>query len=110
MERSLEKKFYTAIFLDGEQAFDKVWHKDLIDKLNKNFQNNMQNSYFHTFLIDYLGPILYLLYTRDLLEMDDVTVATSTDDTALPALGHNVDIFTNKLQEAGNKIYKCTKY
>lgn len=39
-----------------------------------------------------LGPILYLLYTSDLLEMDDVTVAAFAEDTALLAVGKNVNI------------------
>ena len=38
IERALEEnQICSTLFLDVAQAFDKVWHKGLIYKLNKNF-------------------------------------------------------------------------
>ena len=79
-------QYCTASFLDISQAFDKVWHQDLLYKINTIFPDNIDNilqSYLHNryFLIRYreaytslhpvssgvphgsvLGPLLYLLY------------------------------------------------
>lgn len=128
-----EKQVCSAIFLDVAQAFDKVWHVGLIHKLNKMLPKQyveLISSYISNRLFrirqeeeyselrevnagvpqgSVLGPVLYLLYTSDLPEMDDVMVATFADDTALLAVGQNVDISTNKLQQATDKLYKWTK-
>lgn len=134
IERSFEEKQdCSAIFLDVAQAFDKVWHEGLIHKLNKLLPKQyveLLSSYISNRLFrvkqedeyselkevnagvpqgSVLGPVLYLLYTSDLPEMDDVTVATFADDTALLAVGQNIDISTDKLQRACDKIYKWTK-
>lgn len=56
-----------------------------------------------------LGPILYLLYTNDVPEIEDVTVINFTNDTALLVVGKNTDISTNKLQRADGIIYNWSK-
>lgn len=104
---SLEnKKYCSAVFLDIQQAFDKVWHSGLLYKLK-----NILPAPFYTFFLSYLsnryfyvkinndvsnihqieagipqgsvlGPVLYTIFTYDMPTTDDVTVATYADDTA----------------------------
>jgi hypothetical protein len=42
IKESIEgKKIYTSVFLDIQQAFDKVWHKGLLYKLKKNLHDQL---------------------------------------------------------------------
>jgi hypothetical protein len=134
IEGALEsKKVCSTIFLDVAQAFDKVWHRGLQFKLNKYlprqyyeilksyitdrfFRVKFEDEYSDLKKINagvpqgsVLGPILYLLYTRDLPITDEGTVATFADDTAIMAIGKNVKEATEKLQKATNEISNWTK-
>lgn len=114
IEEALEnKKVCSAIFLDVSQAFDKVWHEGLNYKLRKTLpkqyaellQSYLTNRYFRIKHEDafsepklikagvpqgsVLGPLLYVLYTGDLPEIEKNTTATFADDTAVLAVGEN---------------------
>ena len=52
------------------------------------------------------GPVLYLLYTSDLSELENSIVATFADDTATLAVGSSNEESTGKLQTAINQIQK----
>ena len=128
-----EKKVCATIFLDVAQAFDKVWHRGLQYKLEKYLPwhySQLLKSYMaeRHFRIKYedeyselkrveagvpqgsvLGPILYLLYTRDIPVSDEVTIATFADDTAIMAVGEDVQETTERLQSAINQINGWTK-
>lgn len=133
IEKSLETKHIcSGIFLDVAQAFDKVWHQGLAFKLqrdlprqfyellksyisDRHFRVKYENDYSGLKKItagvpqgSVLGPILYLLYTRD-MPSTDATIATFADDTAILATAENITDSTNKLQRATNKIYNWTK-
>lgn len=133
IEKALEEKqICSTIFLDVAQAFDKVWHEGLIFKLkrliplqfveilesylsDRLFRIKQDEEYSTLREIkagvpqgSILGPILYLLYTSDLPEIENVTVATFADDTAILAVGPSVKESTKKLQEASNNISKWT--
>ena len=56
-----------------------------------------------------LGPVLYTLYTCDLPQIDNSTVATFADDTAILAVGNSNEEATEKLQTAIDQIQKWTK-
>ncbi|CAB0007164.1 unnamed protein product [Nesidiocoris tenuis] len=112
IEQALEnKKVCSAVFLDVSQAFDRVWHKGLNYKLKKllpaQYAEIMQSYLSDRFFrIRYenacsgatriqagvpqgsvLGPLLYVLYTSDLPEREENTLATFADDTAILAVG-----------------------
>ena len=134
IEKALEEKqICSTLFLDVAQAFDKVWHKGLIFKLKRLiplqyveiiesylserlFRIKQDEEYSTLREIragvpqgSILGPILYLLFTSDLPEVENVTVATFADDTAILAVGFNIDEATLKLQKACEKISTWTK-
>jgi hypothetical protein len=43
-----------------------------------------------------LGPVLFLLYTGDLSQPEEATVATFADDTVIMAVGDSVEEATKK--------------
>jgi hypothetical protein len=56
-----------------------------------------------------LGPVLYLIYTSDITQPAGTTVATFADDTAIMAVGADVEEATEKLQKAADTINNWTK-
>jgi hypothetical protein len=110
IRKSFEMKEYcSSAFLDIQQAFDKVWHKGLLCKIrsllphpfygilksyisNRIFQvrESDSTSGFHEITAgvpqgSVLGPVLHTLFTSDLPQSSDTTIATFADDTALLA-------------------------
>lgn len=101
------KKYCSAVFLDIQQAFDKVWHPGLLYKIKcllptpyflllksylskRSFYVKYNNAFSNIFDIcsgvpqgSVLGPILYTIFTADMPIIEDVLVATYADDTAV---------------------------
>lgn len=134
IEKALEEnKVCSAIFLDVAQAFDKVWHRGLEYKLYRDLpiqyyeilKSYLSNRYFRVrYNQEYselqeisagvpqgsvLGPVLYLLYTRDIPLDDGTVLGTFADDTAILTTDKSVNVATRKLQEAANNISNWTK-
>jgi hypothetical protein len=51
-----------------------------------------------------LGPVLYLLYIYDVPQTPNTKIATSAGDTAVMAVGENIEEATEKLQQAINAV------
>ena len=131
MSQNLEKKKYcSAVFLDIQQAFDKVWHEGLLLKLKKilpriyysilkSYLTNRQfvvkylDATITTFSIEagipqgsVLGPLLFSIYTADLPILSEITLATFADDTALLASHADPIIASSTLQRGLDSMEK----
>ncbi|CAH2106911.1 unnamed protein product [Euphydryas editha] len=108
ISNSLEQKEYcSSVFLDVQQAFDRVWHKGLLCKIKLLLPHNFYpiiesylrdrifqvkesdcTSGFYDILAgvpqgSVVGPVLYTIFTADLPQTPGVTIATYADDTAI---------------------------
>lgn len=133
IEKSIEeKKVCSAVFLDVTKAFDKVWHeglkfklkKMLPEKLAKILESYLSNRYFRIKHEDayselqeicagvpqgsVLGPVLYLLYTSDMPEEEENTIATFADDTAFLAVGNNTVETSSELNHTLSRFQRWT--
>lgn len=115
-------EYCTSVFLDVKQAFDRVWHEGLLYKLKKILpgrfykilKSYLNDRYLQVktedSLSDYktirsgvpqgsiLGPILYLIYTSDIPQTDESTIATFADDTAIITSDADPLLSSQKLQ------------
>lgn len=124
IRESFENKQYcSAVFLDVKQAFDKVWHDGLLYKLKTLLPTPFyllmssylsQRKFFVSINDDdseigdiksgvpqgsVLGPVLYTIYTSDFPTIDEVTIATYADDTALLATSQSPAEASNFIQK-----------
>ncbi|CAH2086206.1 unnamed protein product [Euphydryas editha] len=125
------KEYCSAVFLDIQAAFNKVWHKGLLYKIkaflphsfylllesyltDRIFQvrEDGELSHIHDIMAgvpqgSVLGPVLYTIYTADLPEAQGVTTATFADDTALLASNRDPTVASAILQ---NNLDKVTEW
>lgn len=123
------KEFAPTVFLDVSNAFDKVWHEGLVHKLrgkipdcfrlliasylkDRSFEVHIGSESSELKPISagvpqgsILGPVLYLLYTMDFPQDEDVTSALFADDSAAIAHHRDYDTAVNHLQNAVNSIH-----
>jgi hypothetical protein len=129
IKTSLEGREYCAsVFLDMQQAFDKVWHEGLLYKLKRYIPERfyiilkfyLNDRYFQVKLdedlSDYkpikfgvpqgslLGPFLYLIFTADLPQTNDTLTATFANDTAILTSDPDPRRASEKLQNHLNTI------
>ena len=129
-----EKHHTLASFLDVQGAFDKVWHDGLLAKLHLlkfpiNIITLLQNFLAErTFQIlegkslsekkrisagvpqgSPLSPILYNIFTADLVHRPGVQIATFADDTMLYTSQRNLQIGILQLQRALQELYAWTQ-
>ena len=129
IKESIEgKKMCTSVFLDTQQAFDKVWLRGLLYKLKLRLPDHLylllksylSGRYFQVKiddeLSDYhpirvgvpqgsvLGPLLYLLYTADIPTTQDTLMVTFADDTAILSSDPDPARATEELQHHLNLL------
>uniref|UniRef100_A0A6M2DQF2 Putative rna-directed dna polymerase from mobile element jockey n=1 Tax=Xenopsylla cheopis TaxID=163159 RepID=A0A6M2DQF2_XENCH len=116
-----KKQYNIAVFLDVHQAFDKVWHADLKQKIKSTFPRYFQilNSYLNNrkFYISIrndssnlkpincgvpqgsvLSPLLYNLFTSDMPSNPVLTTCTFADDIAIVSNHENIQMANYHLQ------------
>jgi hypothetical protein len=117
------RQYYTAVFLDVSQVFDKVWHLGLLIKIKRLLPLkyfNLLNSYLseRQFEIKFnaenssrfhihsgvpqgsiLCPLLYGLYTSDLPTSRGTRLGTFADDSVIFATHEDPTIASLNLQE-----------
>lgn len=110
-----------------------VWHTGLLHKISEHFPKQLSEllgSYLtgRMFRVKFdnefselkeinagvpqgsvLGPILYLIFTNDIPNSKNVTIATFADDTAILVTGENTSESTKKLQSAIKTVNEWTK-
>lgn len=129
IRQSLERKEYcSAVFLDIQQAFDRVWHKGLLSKLKiclphtsymliksylteRVFQVRSADCCSSFYSIEagvpqgsVLGPVLYTVFTADLPTSKQIVTATYADDTAILSCDKDQIRASTNLQEHLDKI------
>ena len=117
-----------GIFLDISKAFDKVWHKGIIFKLQQNGISGKLLRVLSDFLKDrkqrvilngqfsswtsvnagvpqgsILGPLLFLIYINDLADGLSSNAKLFADDTSFFSFTHHVDTSANELN---NDLYQ----
>ena len=105
-----------GIFLDVKSAFDKVWHKGLIAKLNQININGKLLDLFSSYLYNRqqivvvdgkkserqqvkagipqgsrLGPLLFIIYINDITDSIESDILIFADDTSLLVSGKTTD-------------------
>jgi hypothetical protein len=111
IEKTLENKGVSSVFLDIAQAFNRVWHIGMLHKLNsvlpdhfylllKSYLTNRhlrvkhEHSYSELKVIKASVPqgrvLGHLLYINNVLTIMNSTMATSADDSEITAAGEIV--------------------
>lgn len=123
------RKYCSAVYIDISEAFDRVWHDGLLNKLAKLLPANLYlvlQSYLHerTFLVkgannvrsrkcqikagvpqgSVLGPLLYTIYTSDMPLPNDrstspLLLSTFADDTVIMAASEILQLATGANQD-----------
>lgn len=130
IRKSLATKGYTVgVFLDIEKAYDMVWRKGVLYKLNKmgigGNMFNWVNSFLHSRKIkvrlgsvlsdeyeldngtpqgSVISPLLFLIAINDLEVEDGINLSLFADDSAVWKSGRNLKFLEKKLQETLDKI------
>uniref|UniRef100_A0A6M2DDB3 Putative rna-directed dna polymerase from mobile element jockey n=1 Tax=Xenopsylla cheopis TaxID=163159 RepID=A0A6M2DDB3_XENCH len=116
-----KKQHNIAVFLDVHQAFDKVWHYGLLQKIKQTFpkyheilKSYLNNRKFYITINNntsdtkpihcgvpqgsVLSPLLFNLYTSDMPINSTITTCTYADDIAIVANHVDINLANNNLQ------------
>ena len=129
-----EKKICIALFIDLSKAYDSVWHKGLIFKLQQIgikghllawLKEYLQGRTFKVFFEgEYsvprkittgvpqgaiLSPLLFNVMTRDIPKISGVTISEFADDICFYIVGSGLPEIQSKFQNQINVFYAWTK-
>ena len=98
-----------SVFLDISKAFDKVWRKGVILKLEKNsifgdLMNILRDFLSNIGPYTILAPLLFLIYIKDLPGDLSSNVKPFADDTFLFYVVHDINVSAGELNEGLKKI------
>jgi hypothetical protein len=123
-----DRKYCAAMFLDVSQAFERVWHSDLLYKIkqflpppyfqllksylsDRQFQVRVGNEKSELQPIKagvpqggVFGPTLYVLYTSDLPTSTNTTLGTFADDTVILSVNEDSRRAASDLQHHLNTL------
>ncbi len=122
-----QKKDVRIVFCDVSKAFDKVWHAGVIHKLKQNGIHGSLLNWFKNYLDkrhqrivikgqcskwgqieagvpqgSVLGPLLFLIYINDLVDVVDCGIKMFADDTCLYINVDNANVLENSVQAAND--------
>jgi hypothetical protein len=127
------RRYCSAAFIDVSQAFNKIWHTDLLHKLkrafphpeytllklyltDRTFQVRYQEEYTKLYVVQsgvpqgsILGSILHSVFIEDLPETEQTLTATYANDTTILASHKNPITASRKLQNHLNQFEKWLK-
>lgn len=134
IENAIENRdICSAIFLDVSKASDAVWHSGLLQKLNlilpkdycsfltsyiseRYYRVRVDDDYSNIYPINtgvpqgsVLGPILYILFTRDIPVSTTCEIGTFADDTVLMSTAKTEQEAAANLQSALDEVTQWTK-
>ena len=97
-----------SVFLDISKAFDKVWRKGVILKLEQNsifgdLMNILRDFLSNIEPYTILGPLLFLIYIKDLSGDLSSNVKLFADDTFLFYVVHDINVSAGELNEGLKK-------
>ena len=120
-----------GIFLDVKAAFDKVWHKGLLAKLEQIGVTGQAKTLFASYLSDRkqsvvvdgcvssvrnvsagvpqgsrLGPLLFIIYINDIVKDIESEMLIFADDTSLLVSGKNTEITSQIIKRDLTRICK----
>ena len=129
---SLDKgKMVRFVFCDISKAFDRVWHKGLLHKLERAGICGSLHKWFESYLTDrsqqvcikgvksdplfinagvpqgsILGPLLFILYINDITEEVTIPIRLYADDSTMFTIGNNAETMAKDLNENLSHISK----
>lgn len=128
-----EKKFRAGVFLDIQQAFDRVWQQVLLCKLklhltdqlyfilksyltDRYFQVKIEDNFSNYHIIQsgvpqgsVLGPFLYRIFTADVPTRNDTFLATFADDTGILVVDVDPNVASQKVQNHLDQLQNWLK-
>ena len=129
-----EKEIIRYVFCDCSKAFDRVWHKGLLHKMEAMGIRGTLLKWFKSYLSNrcqqvvvngtksatrdlqagvpqgsILGPLLFIIYTNDIVDQVQSNIRLYADDSSIYCKGKDIDQINKTLNEDLDTISKWAK-